>query len=95
MSNQKLESMSLSSIDVVQLGVVCGGNGQPPAHYNGQDVQNGIKGGLAGSRFGPIGSVIGFGAGFMSRNVGELFNAGRDLYREYQRGRQLDAQRRR
>lgn len=84
----------LETISNLDLANVQGGS-QPPAHYNGQDLRNGLQGAAQGAvRGGPIGAVWGFGAGFMRRNVGELVNAGRDYYREVQRGRQLDAQRR-
>ena len=85
-------SKQLETINTLDLVTVNGGQNQPPS-YNGQDLRNGLQGAAQGAvRGGPIGAAWGFGAGFMKRNVGELINAGRDLYREHQRGKQLDAQ---
>ena len=85
-------SKALETIGTLDLATVHGGDNKPP-YYNGQDLRNGVQGAAQGAaRGGPLGAVWGFGAGFMRRNVGELIGAGRDLYREYNRGKQLDQQ---
>ncbi len=86
-------SKALETISNLDLATVHGGDNKPPAHYNGEDLRNGVQGAAQGAaRGGPLGAVWGFGAGFIKRNVGELIDAGRDLYREYNRGKQLDKQ---
>lgn len=88
--NNKIETISTE-----QLTKINGGNGQPPASYNGQDLANGARGAATGARLGGLpGGIIGFGAGFMARNVGELGKGIGDLWSESRRGAQLDAQRR-
>ncbi len=85
----------IETISTDKLSNVNGGNGQSPATYNGQDLANGAKGAATGARLaGAPGGVIGFGAGFMSRNIGELGRGISDLWSESRRGAQLDAQRR-
>jgi hypothetical protein len=85
-------SKNLETINTIDLSTVHGG-AEPPAHYNGQDWANGAQGAAQGAaRGGPMGAVVGFGAGFMKRNVGELFKATGDYFRERRRGQQLDAQ---
>ena len=84
----------LETISTNQLSNINGGNGQPPASYNAQDLANGAQGAATGARLaGAPGGVIGFGAGFMSRNLGELGRGLGDLWSESRRGAQLDAQR--
>ena len=66
----------------------------PPPHYNMGDLVNGGAGALFGALAGgPLGAAAGFGAGFMSRNVNELGSSANDLYREWRRGQELDAKR--
>lgn len=86
-------SKQLETISTLDLATVNGGDNKQAPHYNGEDLRNGVQGAAQGAvRGGPLGAVWGFGAGFMKRNVGELIDAGRDLYREYNRGKQLDKQ---
>ncbi|HET9622370.1 MAG TPA: hypothetical protein VFP84_13450 [Kofleriaceae bacterium] len=89
-----MSNTQLSSISTTELTTVVGG-ADPAPGYNGEDVRNAASGASLGARIGgPLGGVIGGGAGFMARNVGNLFGAARDYYNESQRGAQLDAQRR-
>ncbi len=84
---------ALSTLSTLDLSTVHGG-AEPPASYNGQDVRNAIAGANAGSRVAGVpGAIVGGGAGFMARNVGELGKGLWSMGSEYFRGRQLDAQR--
>ncbi len=87
------KNTSLVSLSILDLSTIHGG-AEPPASYNGQDVRNGISGATLGSRVaGAPGAVVGAGAGFMARNVGELGKGLWSLGTEWNRGRELDAQR--
>ncbi|MEO8705478.1 MAG: hypothetical protein ABI867_35935 [Kofleriaceae bacterium] len=86
--------MQLETIAAMDLASVHGGDNKPPPHYNSGDLKEGVKDGALGAlRGGPLGGVVGFGWGFMKRNVGELYDASKDLYREYRRGQELDKRR--
>ena len=85
-------SKELSAISGVDLANVHGGDNKPG--YNKQDLKDGLKGAAQGAvRGGPIGAAWGFGFGFMKRNVKELYDASKDLYKEYRRGKELDKKR--
>ena len=84
---------TVEAIHTTDLATVIGG-ADPTPGYTGEDLRNAASGASLGARVGgPIGGVIGGGAGFMARNVGELFSATKDYFNERQRGAQLDAQR--
>ncbi len=69
------------------------GGAEPPASYNASDLKNAASGASLGGRVAGLpGAVIGGGAGFMARNVGELGKGLWSLGSEWNRGRQLDAQ---
>jgi len=92
MSNIKSTVETTETVETIhtsELTAVTGGADEP-ASYNGQDVKNAAAGAQAGSRFGLPGAIIGGGLGFMSRNVGNLVDAGRDYWNERQRGAALD-----
>jgi hypothetical protein len=84
----------IETIESAELCHVVGAADQQRASYTWGDWVRGGAGALLGTLTGgPIGGVVGFGAGFMSRNVTELGNAVDDLNRERQRGQQLDQRR--
>lgn len=71
-----------------------GVNGGGDDGYNSGDVVRAGAGGLFGLiSGGPIGGVVGAGAGFMSRKVGQLADGVQDIMRERQRGQELEAKR--
>lgn len=87
MSNNEMSN--LETIETAELTAVNGGDG-----YTWGDFTRGLGGaGLGALGGGPIGAVVGFGSGFMSRKIGQLGDAVDDLSRESQRGAQLEQQR--
>jgi len=81
---------NLQSIGSDELVRVCGGADDG---YNKEDLKNGLQGAAAGSRFGPAGTAVGFGAGFMKRKFGQLVDGVSDLWKERERAKKLEEQR--
>jgi hypothetical protein len=78
-------------IETTNLSAVVGG-AEPPPTYNGEDLKNALKGGLAGAEGGPPGVIVGAGAGLMKRNAGNLLDASVDLFKAWRQGNKLDKQ---
>jgi len=64
------------TIESAELNQVVGG-AEGDGYTWGDAVRGGAGALLGGLTGGPVGAVVGFGAGFMSRNVGNLGNAHR------------------
>ncbi len=87
--NKPQTLVTLSSLDLTSVH----GGADDKASYNSSDLKNAASGASAGGRIAGLpGAIVGGGAGFMARNVGELGKGLWSLGTEWNRGRQLDAQ---
>jgi hypothetical protein len=99
MSNTEIETVETIETEIttpiaIAPDALSAVNGGGDDGYNSGDLVRGGAGGLFGLLTGgPIGGVVGAGAGFMSRKVGQLADGVQDLMRERQRGQELEAKR--
>ena len=96
MSNTEIKTIETETTTPAAIApeALSGVSGGGDDGYNSGDVVRGGAGGLFGLLTGgPIGGVVGAGAGFMSRKVGQLADGVQDLMRERQRGQELEAKR--
>jgi hypothetical protein len=96
MSNTEIKTIETQTTTPAAIApeALSGVHGGADDGYNSGDLVRGGAGGLFGLiTGGPIGGVVGAGAGFMSRKIGQLADGVQDIMRERQRGQELEAKR--